>query len=128
MRENNLRTLWRDGGSALNGWLSIPDSFSAETMAHQGWDTLTVDMQHGPVGYDNALTMLQALSSSEVTPIARVPWNEPGIIGKVLDAGVAVIRVLGHRLRGAEARPGPMDTRAHVPILCFRLRLRLRLR
>jgi len=35
MRENTLRTLWRDGGSALNGWLSIPDSFSAETMAHQ---------------------------------------------------------------------------------------------
>ena len=56
-------------------------------MAAQGWDSLTVDMQHGPVGYDVALTLLQALSSSEVTPLARVPWNEPGIIMKMLDAG-----------------------------------------
>ena len=31
--------------------------------------------------------MLQALSSSEVTPLARVPWNKPGIIMKMLDAG-----------------------------------------
>ena len=44
-------------------------------------------MQHGPVGYDTALTMLQALSASDVTPLARVPWNEPGIIMKMLDAG-----------------------------------------
>ena len=31
--------------------------------------------------------MLQAVSSTDVTPLVRVPWNEPGIIGKTLDAG-----------------------------------------
>ena len=87
MRPNRLRQIWRDGGAAVNGWLQLPHGFAAEVMAAQGWDSLTVDMQHGPVGYDNALTMLQALSSSDVTPIARVPWNEPGIIMKMLDAG-----------------------------------------
>ena len=47
MRENRLRTLWKSGGAAVNGWLTIPSSFAAETMAHQGWDTLTIDLQHG---------------------------------------------------------------------------------
>jgi 4-hydroxy-2-oxoheptanedioate aldolase len=87
MRPNRLRQIWAEGGAAVNGWLQIPHGFASEIMAGQGWDSLTVDMQHGPVGYDNALTMLQAISSSSVMPLARVPWNEPGIIMKMLDAG-----------------------------------------
>ena len=87
MRPNRLRQIWRDGGAAVNGWLQLPHGFAAEVMAAQGWDSLTVDLQHGPVGYDVALTLLQALSYSDVTPLARVPWNEPGIIMKMLDAG-----------------------------------------
>lgn len=88
MRENELRKLWTAGGFALNGWLHIPSAFSAELMSQQGWDSLTIDMQHGPVDYQAAVTMLQAMSASRVTPLARVPWNEPGIIMKMLDAGV----------------------------------------
>jgi 4-hydroxy-2-oxoheptanedioate aldolase len=87
MRPNRLRQIWAEGGAAVNGWLQIPHGFASEIMAGQGWDSLTVDMQHGPVGYDNALTMLQAISSGSATPLARVPWNEPGIIMKMLDAG-----------------------------------------
>ena len=52
MRENKPASdVWKSGGAAVNGWLAIPNSFSAETMAHQGWDSLTVDMQHGVVDY-----------------------------------------------------------------------------
>ena len=87
MRPNRLRQIWREGGAAVNGWLQLPHGFAAEVMAAQGWDSLTVDLQHGPLGYDVALTLLQAISSSPVTPLARVPWNEPGIIMKMLDAG-----------------------------------------
>ena len=87
MRENRLRTLWRNDQAAVNGWLAIPDSFSAEVMAHQGWDTLTIDLQHGVVDYQAMVTMLQAISTTATVPIVRVPWLEPGIIGKTLDAG-----------------------------------------
>ena len=44
MRENTLKTIWARGEAVVNGWLSIPSSFSAEVMAHQGFDSLTVDM------------------------------------------------------------------------------------
>ena len=87
MRENRIRSIWKSGGAVVNGWLAIPSSFSAEVMAHQGWDTLTVDLQHGVTGYASAVAMFTAISTTSTIPIARVPWLDPGIIMKTLDAG-----------------------------------------
>ena len=87
MRKNKIKELWAAGESALNGWLHIPSSWSAEVMSHQGYNSLVVDLQHGLMSYDAAVPMLQAISTTDVTPMARVPWNEPGIIMKLLDAG-----------------------------------------
>ena len=87
MRENRLRTIWQEGGVAINGWLHIPSSYSAEVMAHRGWDSLVLDMQHGPIDAVNALAMLQAISTTPTVPLVRVPWNEPSIIMRMLDAG-----------------------------------------
>lgn len=87
MRPNRLRELWKGGGAALNGWLAIANSFSAETMAHQGWDALTIDLQHGVVDYQAMVPMLQAISTTDTVPVVRVPWLEPGILMKTLDAG-----------------------------------------
>lgn len=88
MRENTLKTIWARGEAVVNGWLSIPSSFSAEVMAHQGFDSLTVDMQHGVIDYQAAVTMLQAISTTSTVPLARVPWNDPAHLMKTLDAGV----------------------------------------
>ena len=87
MRKNKLKKTFAEGKAAINGWLQIPNSFSTEVMAHQGWDSLTIDMQHGVVDYPNALQMLQAISTTDTVPMARVNWNEPGQIMKILDAG-----------------------------------------
>ena len=87
MRENKLRALWANDQAAVNGWLAIANSFSAETMAHQGWDTLTIDLQHGVVDYPAMVGMLQAISTTDTVPLVRVPWLEPGILMKTLDAG-----------------------------------------
>jgi 4-hydroxy-2-oxoheptanedioate aldolase len=87
MRPNRLRTLWSEGRAAVNGWLAIANGFSAETMAHQGWDTLTIDLQHGLVDYPAMVGMLQAISTTSTVPLVRVPWLEPGILMKSLDAG-----------------------------------------
>ncbi len=87
MRPNTLRRIWQRGEAVVNGWLSIPSAFSAEVMAHQGFDSLTVDMQHGVVDYQAAVTMLQAIATTPIIPLARVPWNDPGPVMKILDAG-----------------------------------------
>jgi 4-hydroxy-2-oxoheptanedioate aldolase len=91
MRENRLRQLWREDRAAVNGWLAIPDGFAAEIMAHQGWDTLTIDLQHGVVDYQAMVRMLQAISTTPTVPVVRVPWLEPGILMKTLDAGAYAV-------------------------------------
>jgi len=87
MRKNTLKEIWARGGAVINGWCSIPCSFSAEIMAHQGFDSITIDMQHGAIDYQIALTMLQAISTTSVIPLTRVPWNDPARLMKILDAG-----------------------------------------
>jgi 4-hydroxy-2-oxoheptanedioate aldolase len=87
MRENTLRALWQQNAYAVNGWLSLPSTFSAEVMAHQGWDSLTIDLQHGLIDYQTAVGMLQAISTTRTVPLVRVPWLDPAIVMKVLDAG-----------------------------------------
>ena len=61
----------KEGKPVINGWCAIPSTASAEAMAHQGWDSLTVDMQHGLVDYSNALPMMQTISTTDVTPLAK---------------------------------------------------------
>ena len=87
MRENSVKARWRAGEVAYGGWLSIPSSLSAELMANEDFDYVCIDMQHGAIDYQLALTMLQAISTTPTMPFVRVPWNDPGIIMKMLDAG-----------------------------------------
>jgi 4-hydroxy-2-oxoheptanedioate aldolase len=87
MRANRLRELWSAGKPAINGWCSMPGAFSAELMASMGWDAVTIDTQHGVIGYSEMLGMLQAVSTTAATPLARVSWNQPGEIMRALDAG-----------------------------------------
>lgn len=87
MRKNKVRDIWSAGGDALTGWLGVPSTITAELMAQQGFDAITVDLQHGATDYTHMVPMLQAISSTDATPFVRVPGNDAAIIGKVLDAG-----------------------------------------
>ena len=64
MKQNKVKKMMQEGKPVVNGWLQIPSSFSAEVMSHQGWDSLTIDMQHGVIDYPNALQMLQSISTT----------------------------------------------------------------
>lgn len=122
MRENRLRSIWKTGAAAINGWLAIPTAFSAEVMAQQGWDSVTVDLQHGLVDYQRAADMLMAISTTGATPLVRAPWNEPGILMKALDAGAYGVicpmvnsRADAEKLVAATSYP-PRGSRSYGPI------------
>ncbi len=87
MRENRLRTLWASGKAATNAWASIGAPYLTETLTHQGWDSITVDTQHGVVGYSEMVAMLTAVATTPAVPLVRVSWNEPGEIMRAADAG-----------------------------------------
>lgn len=122
MRENTPLARWKRGEVTYGTWLSIPNAFSAEIMASQGFDWINIDMQHGLIDYQAAVTMLQAISTTPTIPFVRVPWNEMGIIGKVLDAGAygVIIPMVNSaeeaRAAVAACRYHPLGARSFGPI------------
>jgi 4-hydroxy-2-oxoheptanedioate aldolase len=87
MRPVLVRTLLAEGRTVLNGWSLLPGGFLAEVMASLGWDSLTIDAQHGIIGQADMVAMLQAISTTTLTPIVRLAANDPTLIGQALDAG-----------------------------------------
>ena len=87
MKHNTLKKKLADGVPVVGGWAGIPNAFSTEIYAAQGWDSVTIDMQHGAPTMNDLVSMLQAVCASEATPLVRVPWNDPSYIMRALDAG-----------------------------------------
>jgi 4-hydroxy-2-oxoheptanedioate aldolase len=119
---NNVKKIWASGKVVVNAWLAIPSGFSAEVMAQCGFDSVTVDMQHGVQDYQSMIQCFQAMQAHPVTPMVRVPWTEPGIIGKVLDGGAyGVICPMINTKEEAEAfvsycKYPPRGSRSNGPI------------
>ena len=93
MRPNKIKQMWQEGKPVTLGWVSIANSFSAEAMARQGFDAMCIDLQHGTTCMSDLLSMLQAVSQTDATPVVRVPWNDPATIMKALDFGAYAIIV-----------------------------------
>ena len=116
-----LRDRWRNGDTTLGGWLATPSSVMAEATARAGFDYVCVDTQHGAIEYSDAVGLIQAILLGGSSPIVRVPWNEPGIIGKMLDAGAhgvivpMVNSVEEARAAVAAGRYAPHGTRSYGP-------------
>jgi 4-hydroxy-2-oxoheptanedioate aldolase len=119
---NNVKTILASGKAVMNGWLVIPSGFSAEVMAQCGFDSITVDLQHGVHDYQSMVQCFQAMQAHPITPLVRVTWNEPGNLGKVLDAGaMGVICPMINTKRDAEAlvsacKYPPLGTRSNGPV------------
>lgn len=71
----------------VNGWLSIPDAFGAALFARAGWDSVTLDAQHGLFDERSLRDVLHALSAATPRRYVRVPWNDPALVGRALDLG-----------------------------------------
>ncbi len=118
----SLKTLWGGGGTALGAWLSLRDPFVAEAAATAGFDYVCIDMQHGLADYEQTVGMLYAMARTTTVPIVRVPWNEQGIIGRVLDAGamgviIPMVNSPEEAKRAVDAcRYAPAGTRSFGPL------------
>src|SRR6478736_1283723 len=118
-----LRERWAAGTPTLGAWLSIPSTMVAEVTARTGFDYVCADLQHGALDYADSVGLFQAVLLGGATPIARVPWNEPGIVGKVLDAGAhGVVVPMVNTREQAEAvvrsvRYAPDGSRSWGPVI-----------
>lgn len=122
MTNSKIKKIWASGKAVVNAWLAIPSGVTAEVIAQCGFDSVTIDMQHGVQDYISMVECFQAIGGHPVTPMVRVPWNEPGIIGKVLDGGAyGVICPMVNSPQEARnlvsyAKYPPAGTRSNGPI------------
>lgn len=120
--KNRCKEKWQAGEPTFGVWLSIPSPLVAEAAALAGFDYVCIDMQHGVADYGDAIAMLAAMRGADSTPIVRVPWLEPGIIGRVLDAGAlgVVIPMVNTRAEAeaavAACRYAPVGARSYGPV------------
>lgn len=87
MRKNRVKEICASGGVAVTAWCGSVSPYLAEVAGHSGADCVTVDMQHGLMGIETAISCLQAISSTPAMPMLRVPANYGPVIMHALDAG-----------------------------------------
>jgi 4-hydroxy-2-oxoheptanedioate aldolase len=118
----SLPERWRDGVTALGAWMFLREPLLTEAAGDAGYDYVCIDMQHGLASFGDAVAMLQGLGRAAATPVVRVPWNEPGVIGRVLDAGamgviIPMVNSADDAARAVAAcRYAPVGTRSVGPI------------
>jgi len=86
MREDRFRTAAKDR-TLFNAWLTLNNPFLIELIGEAGWDCITIDQQHGLGGNEVLLACLTAARACGLPAIVRVAENDPGLIGRALDAG-----------------------------------------
>jgi 4-hydroxy-2-oxoheptanedioate aldolase len=87
MKKNLVKEKLAAGQPSVGAWLSLGSPWIAEIMAHMGFDWLVVDTEHGLSGFETTLHCFQAICTSDTMPMARVAWNDPALIKRLLDGG-----------------------------------------
>ena len=72
---------------AVGMWVCSGSALVAEICAGSGLDWLLIDMEHAPNGLESVFAQLQAVAAYPVSPMVRVPVNDPVVIKQVLDLG-----------------------------------------
>ena len=119
---NPIRQRLSQAENLVGGWCTLPTSFAAELVCNAGVDYAVVDMQHGLTGYSDLISMLQAIGSTGVTPLVRIPFQDYGLAQRALDAGAygLIFPMISSRELALEAvnscRYPPLGERSYGPI------------
>ncbi len=120
--ENTLLHRWSAGEETLGLWLGAAEPRTAEMLGALPFDYINVDLQHGTGDYSSMYSVFQALRTSAAMPLARVPFNEFGIINRVLDAGAmgVIVPLVNSATEAEEAvaacRYPPRGRRSYGPL------------
>ena len=117
-----LRAILAERRPALGLWASIPSPLTAEAAAAAGADYVVVDQQHGAVGPDGLMAMLQGISAGGAAPLVRAGRNDPWLIGHALDLGAlgVIVPMVDDAAQAARAvaacRYAPEGERSYGPV------------
>lgn len=90
---NALKQLLQSSGGQppIGTWVVSASPLVAEAVGCAGFDWGVIDMEHAPLDVMGVVQLLQAVSSTKMLPIVRVPWNDAVVVKRVLDAGASTL-------------------------------------
>jgi 4-hydroxy-2-oxoheptanedioate aldolase len=100
----DLRMRLATGEPFLFSWMSIPSAALAAQVARLPFDGVCLDMQHGMIGFSDAVPMIANINAAGRAAMVRALWNDPATPGQAFDAGaVCVISPMVNTRAQAEA-------------------------
>ena len=118
--ENQVRRKL-ERGEVVMGMMHFTGSpMMVEVMASAGLDFFVIDMEHSPIDLELAAHLIRTGDAAGITPLARVPEVNPGLIKKLLNLGAQGIVVPHATRETCEAavqavRFAPAGTRGSCP-------------
>ncbi len=87
----SLQERLRAGPPAISAWCGIPEPSVAATLAREGFDAVTLDMQHGAVDFAAAVRAIPLVAAADKPALVRVPVGDFATASRLLDAGASGI-------------------------------------
>ena len=118
MRSNYVRHKLKRGEPSIGTWLTLASTTAAGLMARTGFDWLTIELEHSPATLETAANSFAIIAASGKVPLARIPWNTPENIKRVLDTGAygVIVPLVNTRAEAeaavAAARYAPLGRRS----------------
>lgn len=85
--KNILKEKLQRGETVVGILTGLGHADVTEQLSRIGFDFIYLDDEHGPMGYETLLRMMQSMNGTDCTPIVRVEWNDATVIKRVLDIG-----------------------------------------
>ncbi|MCA3560640.1 MAG: hydroxyacid aldolase [Aestuariivirga sp.] len=87
----DLRARLASGGPFLFSWMTVPSAALAGQVARLPFDGVCLDMQHGMIGFPDAVGMIAAINAAGRPALVRSLWNDAATPGQCFDAGAACV-------------------------------------
>lgn len=87
MNKKSLKFRLRSGQLTLGSWITIGNEIVAEIMAREGFDWLTVDIEHSAIELGMVQRLVRTIELNGCAPLVRVGENDANLIKRVMDTG-----------------------------------------
>ena len=87
MLNNKTKQKLQEGKTVIGTHVQVNDLYTTEIMGAAGFDFLSIDTQHSPMGPETLNSLIRGLCPTESDIIVRAAWNETWLINHILDLG-----------------------------------------
>jgi 4-hydroxy-2-oxoheptanedioate aldolase len=79
------------GATVCSAWSGVPDALTVEILSAQGFDAVTLDMQHGGHNEDSVLRSIFPVVRSGKPALVRIPVGRFDMASRALDMGAEAV-------------------------------------